>query len=50
MIASVTYVNGSFTVEGEGGSKSQVGWEEAPTLLGTHNTIGHAQILEEQPK
>ena len=47
MISSVTCVNGSFTVEGEGWSESQVGWEEAPNLLGTHNTTGCAQLLEE---
>lgn len=46
MIASVTYVNGSFTIDGEDGSESQVGWEEAPTLLGTHNTIGSAHLQE----
>jgi len=35
---SVTYVNCSFTIEGEGGSESQVGWDEVPTQLETHNT------------
>ena len=48
VISSVIGVNGSFTVEGEGGSESQVRWEEAPTLLGTHNTTGRAQLPEEQ--
>ncbi len=47
VIYSVTCVNGSFTVEGEGGSESQDGSEEVPTLLGTHNTIWHAQLPEE---
>ena len=48
LIANVTCVNGSFTVEGEGGSGSLVSWEEAPTMLGTDNTIGHAQLPKEQ--
>lgn len=47
VIASVTCVNGSFTVKGEGGSESQVRWEEDPNLLGTHNIIGCAELLEE---
>lgn len=47
VIASVNCVNGSFTVEREGGSESQVGWEEAPTLLGTHNIIGCAHLPKE---
>ena len=42
VIAIVICVNGSFTIEGDGESESQFGWEEAPTLLETHNTIGHA--------
>jgi len=46
VIASVTCVNGSFNVEGEGGTESQVVWEEAPTLLGGHNTTICAQLLE----
>lgn len=41
-IASVTCVNDSFTLDGEFGSESQLGWEEAPTLSRTHNTMGHA--------
>ena len=48
MIASVTCVKGSFSIEGEGGSESQVIWEEAPTLLGIQNTTGRAQLLEDQ--
>jgi len=47
VIASATCVNVFFIVEGEGGSESQVRWEEAPTLLGTHNTTGCAHLLEE---
>ena len=46
VIASVTCANGSFTMDGEGESESQVSWEEA-TLLGTHNTTGRAQLPEE---
>jgi len=48
VIASDTCFNGSFIIEGEGGSESQVGWEEAPTLLGTPNTTGCAQLSEEK--
>jgi len=47
MIASVTCVKGSFTAEGEGESEYQVGWEEVPTLLGTHDTTGRAKLPKE---
>ena len=43
-----TYVNGSFTVRGEVESESQVGWDEDPTQLGTHNITRRAQLPEEQ--
>jgi len=43
-----TCVNGSFTIKGEDGDgEFQVGWDAILTRLGTHNTTGHPQLLEE---
>ena len=48
MSVSVTCVNGSFNVEGEGGSESHIGWDEVPTQLGTHEPTGRAQLAEKR--
>ena len=47
MIDSVTSIK-VISLQREGGSESQVGWEEGPTLLETHNTTGRVQLPKEK--